>query len=203
MNIQWSGHLAYAVGLIATDGNLSSDGRHLELTSKDIEQIRTFKRCLNLKNRIGWKTSGYSSKRYPRIQFGNVRLYNWLMGIGLMPRKSKRLGALEIPDAYFFDFLRGCLDGDGCVRTFQDPVYPKAQRLYIIFSSGSRPYVEWIQKRVQELLGMRGFLSSGTRNRVWELTFAKKASQKLLKALYHRDNIPYLKRKYRIAEPFL
>lgn len=53
MEIRWSNELAYAVGLIATDGNLSKDGRHIELTSKDTEQLETFKRCLKLKNRIG------------------------------------------------------------------------------------------------------------------------------------------------------
>ena len=37
--IVWNHNLAYAIGLLATDGNLSSDGRHMALVSKDIEQI--------------------------------------------------------------------------------------------------------------------------------------------------------------------
>ena len=35
--LAWTAELAYAVGLITTDGNLSSDGRHLGIPSKDRE----------------------------------------------------------------------------------------------------------------------------------------------------------------------
>ncbi len=33
--VLWSPDLAYVVGLIATDGNLSSDGRHITIRSND------------------------------------------------------------------------------------------------------------------------------------------------------------------------
>lgn len=33
--VKWSPKIAYAVGLITTDGSLSKDGRHIDLTSKD------------------------------------------------------------------------------------------------------------------------------------------------------------------------
>lgn len=58
--MRWSKNLAYAVGLIVTDGSLSRDGRHIELTSKDKEQVETFSKILNLKNKIGIKKSGYN-----------------------------------------------------------------------------------------------------------------------------------------------
>ena len=37
--IGWDPEVAYAVGLIATDGNLSRDGRHMSVTSKDRDLI--------------------------------------------------------------------------------------------------------------------------------------------------------------------
>ena len=37
--MQWNHDFAYAIGLITTDGNLSPDGRHINLTSKDEEII--------------------------------------------------------------------------------------------------------------------------------------------------------------------
>ncbi len=46
--IQWSGNLAYAVGLIATDGNLSKDGRHMVFVSKDLQLVETFQKCLGI-----------------------------------------------------------------------------------------------------------------------------------------------------------
>ena len=38
--------LSYIIGLITTDGNLSKDGRHFDFTSKDIEQVKNFKKIL-------------------------------------------------------------------------------------------------------------------------------------------------------------
>ncbi|MBU2540255.1 hypothetical protein KJ786_03805 [Patescibacteria group bacterium] len=46
---RWSQNISYAVGLLATDGCLYNDGRHIDFTSKDIQLIKTFKACLNLK----------------------------------------------------------------------------------------------------------------------------------------------------------
>ena len=91
---KWNPKLAYAVGLITTDGNLSPDGRHLTLVSKDIPQLKTFKKCLKLKNKIGLRKGGYMKiKNYHHVQFGNVILYKWLLNIGLMPNKTKIIGA--------------------------------------------------------------------------------------------------------------
>jgi hypothetical protein len=48
----WSPAIAYAIGLIATDGNLSSDGRHLSIPSKDLDLLETLRDCLRLNNTI-------------------------------------------------------------------------------------------------------------------------------------------------------
>lgn len=61
--IKWSPKLAYIVGFIVTDGNLSSDGRHLTFVSKDVQLLKIFKEILNLKNKIGLKKSGYTGNR--------------------------------------------------------------------------------------------------------------------------------------------
>jgi hypothetical protein len=42
--IDWSPTTAYALGLMATDGNLSGRRGHLSLVSKDLEQIETWRR---------------------------------------------------------------------------------------------------------------------------------------------------------------
>src|SRR3989338_8156667 len=195
----WTSELAYAIGLLTTDGNLSKDGRHIEFTSKDKNLVETFKKCLSLKNKIGKKTRGYSKiKQYYRVQFGNVILYKWLLKIGLMPNKSRRLGTLKIPNAYFADFLRGDMDGDGCIRKFQDPVYKNSQRLYVVFHAASHKHIQWLRGKIHELLSIRGFIEQTTRQ--FRLTFAKKESLKLLPYLYHRENLPSLIRKHKLAE---
>ena len=111
-DIEWSPNLAYAVGLIATDGNLSGDGRHLTVTSKDRDLLETFRACLNIRAAITPNTSAYGSGAL-RVQWGDRHFYNWLVGIGLTPAKSLTLRPLAIPDVVFADFVRGCIDGDG------------------------------------------------------------------------------------------
>ena len=87
-NKDWTGSLAYCVGLIATDGCLLKDGRHINFTSADIQLVELFKKLMNLSVKVSYKTSGSSDSRYPQIQFGNVGLYNWLKEIGHTPKKS-------------------------------------------------------------------------------------------------------------------
>ena len=203
--IKWSPEIAYAVGLITTDGNLSPDGRHLSLISKDVPLLKTFKRCLGLKNKIGLRRSGYTGKKdCYNVQFGNIILYKWLLKIGLMPNKTKIVGVLKIPNQYFFDFLRGHLDGDGCIRKYQDPVYPNSQRLYIKFYSASLKHIQWIQKKIQSLLKIKGSIRrEGREKRESSLTFAKRDSLNLLNYLYSAKNTPCLKRKFGIIKNLL
>lgn len=103
---KWSPEIAYAVGLITTDGCLSNDGRHIIMRSSDTPQLKTFKRCLNLSNKISeTKNDGWAKKPAYMVQFGNIILCKWLLNIGLMPNKTKRVGILKIPNKYFFDFF--------------------------------------------------------------------------------------------------
>ncbi|MFH1780809.1 MAG: LAGLIDADG family homing endonuclease [Candidatus Nealsonbacteria bacterium] len=97
-NFRWTPNLAYIVGLLATDGNLSKDGRHIDFTSKDKNLVELLRRCLSLHNKIGKKCNGSDpKKKYYRIQFGNVVFYHWLQRIGLTPHKSKTINKLAIP----------------------------------------------------------------------------------------------------------
>ncbi len=194
--MRWSINLAYAIGLIVTDGSLSKDGRHIELTSKDKEQIETFSKILSLKNKIGTKKSGYNLNGiYYRIQFGDVKLYRFLLKIGLTPNKTKTVGKLEIPDKLFADFLRGHLDGDGYTTSFWDSVFKNSFRLYTGFVSASDSHLEWIRDQIKRLYSLEGSLRYDKRARIFQLRYAKSASLKLINIMYYRDNLPQLKRK--------
>ena len=200
-NAKWSPNIAYAVGLITTDGSLSSDKRHITFVSKDIGLIKTLKHCLCLNNRIKPKKSGFSKKMYYKIQFGDVKFYRWLLKIGLTPNKTKSIGELNLPKKYLPDFLRGHLDGDGCLRVFQDPVYHNSKRLYTVFYSASLKHLKWIQKQINRLLKINGWIESG--NRVYRLTYAKLESKVLLPFLYYNKRIPFLKRKRDLITSYL
>ncbi|MCR4305515.1 MAG: hypothetical protein NUV73_00340 [Candidatus Daviesbacteria bacterium] len=189
----WSGDLAYAVGLLTTDGSLSIDGRHINLTSKDIDQIQTFARILGLKNKIGLKSSTYNPKGvYYQIQFGNVEMYRFLLSIGLTPNKTKTLGSLKIPDKYFADFLRGHLDGDGSTYSYWDKRWKSSFMLYTEFISASEDHLVWIQETIKRLYGISGKI---TNRRIYHLRYAKKSSCEIIKVMYYKADISCLKRK--------
>ncbi len=205
--IRWSANLAYAVGLIATDGCLSIDGRHIDLTSKDIEQCKAFSKILGLTNKIGLKTSGSSDKEYYRVNFSNVGFYKFLLEIGLSPHKSLTIGKLDIPCKYFRDFIRGHLDGDGNITTYQDSyvIYKGRKynnyRLFVRFFSASIQHLLWMQQMLFGLLNINGAIIRNNkanrqrRHLVWYLKYSKKESIKLLNWIYYKPDLPCLERK--------
>ena len=191
----WSPELAYAVGLMATDGCLSSDGRHFDFTSKDQEQLRNLLRCLGIKNKIGRKISGYSGRFYPRIQFGDVKFYRFLLGIGLTPAKSKTIGAIDIPGLYFFDYLRGAFDGDGTFFSYWDPRWKASFMFYTAFISASREHIDWIRGELKRRLKIRGHIIYGGKKATYNLKYAKSESLKILPRMYYGERVVCLKRK--------
>lgn len=192
--MKWSADFTYAVGLITTDGSLSKDGRHLNLTSKDLDQIKTFAKILGLKNKIGLKNSTYNPEGvYYQIQFGNVELYRFLLLIGLTPNKTKTLGSLKIPDKYFADFLRGHLDGDGSTYSYWDKRWKNSFMLYTEFISASEKHLVWIEGTIQRLYGVSGKI---TNRKIYHLRYAKKSSLIVLKKMYYTKSVICLQRKY-------
>ncbi len=214
INYRWTPELAYAVGLIATDGNLSKDKRHILFTTTDLQLAKIFKKCLGLKNKIMvTPPSGFGKKLAYRINFGNVKFYRWLIKIGLAVNKTHLIKRMGIPERYFADFLRGHIDGDGSIFTYNDRymVYKNKRysydRLYTNFISTSPNHIKWLRSKIKKILNMQGALSFYLkRNRkfpIWQLRFAKYDSLKLLSWIYYKPKLPCLNRKRIIADRFL
>lgn len=206
-DIAWSADLAWVVGLIATDGNLARNGRSICITSKDRELLETAQRCLGLRGGMVSVRGGHG-RRCLRLQWKSRRLYGWVTTVGLMPAKTLRLGALAIPDEFFPDFLRGCIDGDGSIVTYVDRYntrkHPKYvyDRLFVSLVSASLPFLEWVRHSVRRLRGLSGHLSvrrSAGRHDVGCLRYAKQESVSLLKWMYYAPDVPALGRKRRKA----
>lgn len=195
IDTKWSGNLAYAIGLITTDGCLSKDGLLIDLTSKDREQLKNFSKCLKINFTICTKYSNNKDKCL-RIQFKNRIFYDFLLSIGITPAKSKTLDKILIPDGYFFDFLRGCFDGDGCFYSYWDPRWKSSFMFYTEFSSASPKFIKWLQIKVNQLACIKGHVTTSGRNQTMgQLKYAKRESMILLKKMYHSKNIIFLSRK--------
>lgn len=201
---RWTSHLAYATGLMASDGNLSKDGRHLVFVSKDYQLIKTFKKCLKLKCKIGLKKSGFTpNKKYFYVQFGDKKLYDFWVSIGITPAKSKTIAELKIPDKYFFDFLRGSFDGDGSFYSYWDRRWASSFLFYLSFVSASIKHINWLRRKIKKLVGARGHFSNQLYSRTFQLKYAKNEARIIFYKMYRSKNIPKLERKFKKVQKAL
>lgn len=208
--------MAYTVGLITTDGNLSPDGRHISLTSSDKQLLSTFKKSLGKNNKLSNNPpSSISKKPIFRVQIGDVALYSWLERIGLRPNKSLTIGKLKIPNKYFRDFLRGHLDGDGSILYYKDRYNTKLNpkyiydRFFMYFRSASRKHILWLRSQISKLVKVHGSISTQIskmqkgHSQVTLLKYSTKEAKVLVSWMYYGPNVPCLRKKYKIAQPFL
>jgi hypothetical protein len=204
----WAPEIAYVVGLMATDGNLSRERWGLSLASNDIDLLDTARRCLHLKSSI----TPYTNCRCYHIQWRDRDFYDWLVELGLTPAKSLTLGPLLVPDEYFADFFRGCIDGDGTVLVYTDRYHAAKkehyvyERLYVSLVSASRPFLHWICAKISTLVGVDGVIDERkmqSRRSLWRLRYAKADSIRLIGWMDYAPNVPCLARKRAKAERFL
>jgi len=134
----WTCDMAYLVGIIMTDGCVRDERRELTVVSMD-EELGIF-----FKNQL--KTNYKSSKN--KYDCGFYRVYSReivsdLIKMGIIPRKSRVLSLSKIPknkmDIYFWDILRGIVDGDGCIQR------PNKRSIRFNICSGSKIFLMQIQ----------------------------------------------------------
>lgn len=208
---QWSAKLAYVVGLIATDGNLGRRRPVITIVSKDADLLETVRGCLGLTTPMRKHPGGYGH-HCSHLSWQDRTLYEWFCEIGLSPARSLTLGSLAVPDRYFADFFRGCIDGDGSVLVYTDRYHALTceryvyERLYVSIVSASFAFIEWLRATVHRLTNVNG--SVGVRQRpgirpLWKLRYAKAESIQILRWMYYAPNLPCLNRKRAKAEKFL
>lgn len=194
INDTWNSNLAYAIGLLATDGCLLNDGLLIDLTSKDREQLLNFSKCLGINFKISDKWNSNGDKQL-RVQFKNRIFYDFLLSIGLTPKKSLTMGVLDIPDKYFFDFLRGCFDGDGSFYSYWDKRWRSSFMFYIEFISASKKHIDWLRKELKDRLNIFGHMVKDGKNSTYQLKYAKKESLEIIKKIYYDREVICLTRK--------
>ncbi|MFA6141976.1 MAG: hypothetical protein WC738_01615 [Candidatus Omnitrophota bacterium] len=198
LNITGS-NLWYLVGLITSDGCLSSDGRHIDITAKEYAFLEKIKVATGIGNKIGSKY-GARKQRACRIQIGNKNFYNLLMLIGLRPHKSLTIGALNVSRRYYVDFLRGLIDGDGCIRRWLHPTNKKEQWNLRIYS-GSGVFIKWLNYVTECFLHVSGRVHKESETQ-WILKYGKMAAKEIARQCYYKNCLG-LDRKIKLARQCL
>lgn len=198
---EWSPSIAYSVGLMTSDGCLQSDGRHLDLTSIDIEQLTNFSLAIGRNLPITPKQNKSKTKAY-RIQFSDVSYYDFLLDVGLTTRKSQTITRLNIPDLHYTHFLRGLFDGDGTTYAYHDLRWKNSYLYYIGFTSASRAFLEYISNTNSTLIGTGGKSIRKSGN-AYILGYGKKDAYKIYVAFYKDAGGIFLSRKKTKLEAFV
>jgi len=191
----WSPELAYAVGLITSDGNLCKDRYRVEFISTELELIQLYCSALHLPDDIHvGVTSQESRKSWHRIRLSDRHFYAFLEHVGLTPVKSKTLGPLQIPDEVFPDFLRGCLDGDGTWYVKKE-WGGRYQYLRAELCSASLRFLEWCRDTVTPLTGLQGSICVASSHRAYNLVYNGREAIALGRWIYYSPSVLALTRK--------
>ncbi len=200
----WSPEMSYVVGFISADGSLEDAsylrGKYLRLCSSETEVLEKIKTAMGSEHKmvkikpreftLGGKR--YISKEQYMLRIGDHGLYNDLISLGITPNKSKTINLPNIPTKFLAPFIRGYLDGDGCVN-----IYDKKQRLTVTFTSGSKLFLEQLSRVINLIVGIKAHKVFNN-NRAFQIKYSTKEAIPLLRYVYSDlGESLYLERKYK------
>lgn len=202
----WSGDMAYALGFLFADGNISINKKgsgYVAFYSADWALLYALQKSFNSNHKIA-KRSIRSGEVY-RLQVGSKVWIHALSGYGMTPLKSKRMQCPTVPEMHIGDFIRGYFDGDGNVWS---GVIHKKQKtshitLQVAFTSCSHEFLSALHKMLC-LQGMQGgsMYRHAVRN-FSRLSFSMQDSLNLYKIMYNGRHKLFLKRKKVVFEQFM
>ncbi|MCX7839177.1 MAG: UPF0175 family protein [Anaerolineae bacterium] len=191
-----SPELAYVVGLVASDGSLQKQNNCMQLVSTEREIVDNCATllCLDDPHIIVWD-QGFPRKTAFMLQVCDHVFREFLQARGLTPNKTMTIGALDIPDIIFRDFLRGELDGDGSWYVAKG--WRGSPYLVSKFVSRSQSYLEWIHRTVWRLTGIDGCLHGSG------LIYNGKKAELLGQWIYYAPDLPCLRRKHDVWQNWM
>lgn len=102
----------YWLGMLCSDGNIYKTRVSLDCSIKDVNHLEKYKQFIGSKNIINYNTHKKFNTVQCSFRFKNKNIVNYLNSLGIKECKSYSL-KVNFPITY--DFLRGALDGDGCM----------------------------------------------------------------------------------------
>ncbi len=214
----WTPDSAYVIGYFAADGcmyksrigSYTALGHYIEFTSVDEELIVLVRKLIRAENKIEtatqWRGDSYHRRIRYKLRLVNKRAFHSLEMLGFTPNKSLELQFPNIPEALLRHFVRGYLDGDGCVyaKDYKPPGgLTRKQLLMVQFTSGSPEFL----KTLRNLLSLKAGMGPGSfikrKPTHYALQYSKHDSNRLFSYMYPTSNIPCLTRKRLVFESSL
>jgi len=102
----------YLLGVYLTDGTVYKNGTSYsnQISSADKTWLEDIRDIISPNSPVTM-----IRENYYRIRLNDKIISNWLISKGCVPNKTLIVTFPNIPEKYLPDFIRGCLDGDGCI----------------------------------------------------------------------------------------
>lgn len=189
---------AYFLGLIATDGSLSSDLKNekrrklsVHLKAEDVHILKKFKKCLKTKKKLYYSGITYYGKKKTksnpsfRLDISSEKIHSDLTKLGVGENKTKSLdfpNYKTVPKNLMRHFIRGVFDGDGSINK------GKRSEIGLTFTSGSKKF----------LIGLKKELSKFGIKNTWIMDVYRQVKKKRVKQHYWYLKVrSHLKKKKR------
>jgi len=183
---------AYILGFIYADGNISWNTKKgyysmtITAAAKDKDHLEKMREMMQITKPL---TYGKSTHSY-RLIANSKMLCLSLMKLGVFPRKSKTVKFPKIiPKKLMKHFLRGVIDGDGCIRWVSRKRSPYFE---ISIASGSKAFAEGFIKAVETLTGIPTKIKK--RDNIFLMRYTCTRGENLARYVYSEDGI-HLSRK--------
>lgn len=159
----WTQEVAYVLGYFYADGSMEDAsylrGKYIRVSSVEKYSIVRIKKWLDSEHTIVKQKSAWKNGRTKYLlRIGSHKLYDKLTSLGLYPNKSLAIQFPNIPKAYLHHFIRGYLDGDGCVyfyRTQGKRNKLVTKKLSVIFTSGSSIFLERLNAILKKRINVK------------------------------------------------
>lgn len=171
---------AYWLGFLYADGYAEKKGLRLGLGRKDIEQLRRFRKFMKSNARF------YLGPRRYDLGIWSESLSKKMRALGIVPRRGKfyLLTKPQIPKNLERHFIRGYIDGDGCLA--------KDERVIIL---GKLDVLTWIMDMFHNELGINR-TKFRKRRGTYEISFGgREQAWKIIEYLYVGATI-FMERKF-------
>ena len=197
----WTPEMAYIFGFWIADGNMSEKRNIVSFDSNDCDLLEIIKSNLKSEHKIS-KNGENGSK----LSICNETIYNDILKLGGIPKKSLTIQFPIVPDAYLSHFIRGYLDGDGSNYIHMDNRGNGYRYLATSFV-GNIDFLTTLKSKIAEHTnigtGKLYPIDKKCNPRIKRLVYTGKKAIALYDWIYQKSENLCLERKFEISEKYV
>jgi hypothetical protein len=203
---------AYIIGVLLADGSMSKCGYRISLgwAEQDLKELKNIQQIISPDSpieKIERRKKNPKWQDYYVLVITDKRLYQNLTNYGLVPKKvyTTKPPGKWLPTCLTASYVRGILDGDGCIHEVKKIPEGRISRLCVNIT-GTKELMEFINNWfIAEANIKKGFSLIKIKNsgHAFALATAGRKARLFLKLIYGNNPTIYLQRKYALAKKYI